>query len=130
MQDLWLVLRVVNLLHLFAVAFMFDRFAVLNNKDETAGTVYRSGCQLIWCWSYAAYVEPRMEQKSGHFQGQLEAFTPEREHPYATPKTERQWRWERDGQKCPIQSLLKCSMKVKGLMHQDHIFRVRGQIQN
>ncbi|KAK3205565.1 hypothetical protein Dsin_019611 [Dipteronia sinensis] len=43
----------------------------------------------------------RMEQKSGHFQGQLEAFTPEREHPYATPKTDRQWRWERDGSKVP-----------------------------
>ncbi|TXG73507.1 hypothetical protein EZV62_002086 [Acer yangbiense] len=43
----------------------------------------------------------RMEQKSGHFQGQLEAFTPEREHPYATTKTDRQWRWERDGSKVP-----------------------------
>ncbi|KAH7561324.1 hypothetical protein ACOSQ2_016238 [Xanthoceras sorbifolium] len=41
----------------------------------------------------------RMEQKSGHFQGQLEAFTPEREHPYANSKTDRQWRWERDGSK-------------------------------
>ncbi|KAH9659462.1 hypothetical protein KPL70_023854 [Citrus sinensis] len=41
----------------------------------------------------------RMEQNSGPFQGQLEAFTPEREQPYVTSKSERQWRWERDGSK-------------------------------
>ncbi|KAJ0084366.1 hypothetical protein Patl1_30243 [Pistacia atlantica] len=43
----------------------------------------------------------RMEQKSGHFQGQLEAFTPEREQQFPPTKTERQWRWERDGSKVP-----------------------------
>ncbi|XWS73788.1 hypothetical protein CRYUN_Cryun02cG0159500 [Craigia yunnanensis] len=41
----------------------------------------------------------RMEQKSGHFQGQLEAFTPERDQPYGTPKSDGQWSWERDGSK-------------------------------
>ena len=41
----------------------------------------------------------RMEQKSDHFQGQLEAFTPERDQPYGTPKSDGQWRWERDGSK-------------------------------
>ncbi|MBA0594473.1 hypothetical protein Gorai_011376, partial [Gossypium raimondii] len=41
----------------------------------------------------------RMEIKSGHFQGQLEAFTPERDQPYRTPKSDGQWRWERDGSK-------------------------------
>lgn len=43
----------------------------------------------------------RMEQSSGPFQGQLEAFTPEREQPFVTSKSERQWRWERDGSKVP-----------------------------
>ncbi|KAK8679727.1 hypothetical protein V6N13_145163 [Hibiscus sabdariffa] len=41
----------------------------------------------------------RMELKSGQFQGQLEAFTPERDQPYQTPKSDSQWRWERDGSK-------------------------------
>ena len=41
----------------------------------------------------------QMEQKSGHFQGQLEAFIPERDQPYGTPKSDGQWRWERDGSK-------------------------------
>jgi hypothetical protein len=41
----------------------------------------------------------RMEHKPGHFQGRLEAFTPEREHPYGTSNEEGQWRWERDGSK-------------------------------
>ncbi|XVE59708.1 hypothetical protein DITRI_Ditri05aG0067900 [Diplodiscus trichospermus] len=41
----------------------------------------------------------RMEQESGHFQGQLEAFTPERDQPYTTPKLDGQWRWESDGSK-------------------------------
>ncbi|XP_044504336.1 uncharacterized protein LOC123224707 [Mangifera indica] len=43
----------------------------------------------------------RMEQNSGHFQGQLEAFTPEREPQFPPTKTERQWTWERDGSKVP-----------------------------
>ncbi|KAL5580148.1 hypothetical protein UlMin_012590 [Ulmus minor] len=37
--------------------------------------------------------------KSGQFEGRLEAFTPERDDPYVTSKTEGQWRWERDGSK-------------------------------
>ncbi|XP_021672304.1 uncharacterized protein LOC110658850 isoform X2 [Hevea brasiliensis] len=43
----------------------------------------------------------RMENRSDtdHFQGRLEAFTPERERPYATLKAEGQWRWERDESK-------------------------------
>ena len=41
----------------------------------------------------------RMEPKPGNFQGRLEAFTPEREHPYGNSKAEGQWRWERDGSK-------------------------------
>ena len=41
----------------------------------------------------------RMENKPVHFQGRLEAFTPEREHPYGNSKAEGQWRWERDESK-------------------------------
>ncbi|XP_021628623.1 uncharacterized protein LOC110626817 isoform X3 [Manihot esculenta] len=43
----------------------------------------------------------RMDSRSDndHFQGRLEAFTPEREHPYVTSKAEGQWRWERDESK-------------------------------
>lgn len=41
----------------------------------------------------------RMEHKSSHFEGRLEAFTPERDNPYASSKSEGQWRWERDGSK-------------------------------
>lgn len=43
----------------------------------------------------------RMEHNSSHFEERLEAFTPppERENPYATSKSEDQWRWERDGSK-------------------------------
>ncbi|XVF69308.1 hypothetical protein PTKIN_Ptkin11bG0070500 [Pterospermum kingtungense] len=40
-----------------------------------------------------------MEQNSGHFQGQLEAFTPERDQPYGTPKSNGHWKWERDESK-------------------------------
>ncbi|CAN6695273.1 unnamed protein product [Malus baccata var. baccata] len=41
----------------------------------------------------------RMEHNSSHFEERLEAFTPppERENPYATSKSEDQWRWEKDG---------------------------------
>ncbi|KAJ0020719.1 hypothetical protein Pint_31680 [Pistacia integerrima] len=52
----------------------------------------------------------RMEQKSGHFQGQLEAFTPEREQQFPPTKTERQWRWERDGSK-------KYALKFELIIH-------------
>ncbi|TKY67006.1 ubiquitin carboxyl-terminal hydrolase 8 [Spatholobus suberectus] len=38
----------------------------------------------------------RAEAKSGNFEGRLEAFTPERENPYANSKPEGQWRWEMD----------------------------------
>ncbi|KAJ7948081.1 Ubiquitin carboxyl-terminal hydrolase [Quillaja saponaria] len=41
--------------------------------------------------------DQQMEQKSSYFEGRLEAFTPEREHPYGNSKPEEQWRWERDG---------------------------------
>lgn len=41
----------------------------------------------------------RIEHKPGHFQGRLEAFTPERERPYGSSNAEGQWRWERDGSK-------------------------------
>lgn len=37
--------------------------------------------------------------KSVQFEGRLEAFTPERDNPYAN--VEGQWRWERDGSKLP-----------------------------
>ncbi|WCJ40131.1 hypothetical protein M5689_021062 [Euphorbia peplus] len=45
----------------------------------------------------------RMETRSesDHFQGRLEAFTPERDHPYPTSKPDGQWRWERDDSKMP-----------------------------
>jgi len=42
---------------------------------------------------------PRGEAKSGNFEGRLEAFTPERENPYANSKPEGQWRWEMDESK-------------------------------
>lgn len=40
----------------------------------------------------------RGEAKSGNFEGRLEAFTPQRENPYANSKQEGQgqWRWEID----------------------------------
>ncbi|KAJ1395672.1 hypothetical protein SESBI_33235 [Sesbania bispinosa] len=41
----------------------------------------------------------RVETKSGNFEGRLEAFTPERENPYANSKPEGQWRWEIDESK-------------------------------
>lgn len=41
----------------------------------------------------------RMEAKSGNFEERLEAFTPERENPYANSKPEGQWRWEMDESK-------------------------------
>lgn len=41
----------------------------------------------------------RAETKSGSFEGRLEAFTPERENPYANSKPEGQWRWEVDESK-------------------------------
>ncbi|KAK7312694.1 hypothetical protein VNO77_36759 [Canavalia gladiata] len=41
----------------------------------------------------------RVETKSGNFEGRLEAFTPERENPYANSKPEGQWRWETDESK-------------------------------
>ncbi|KAF7805766.1 uncharacterized protein G2W53_037927 [Senna tora] len=41
--------------------------------------------------------DQRLEPKSGNFEEQLEAFTPERENPYANSKLDGQWRWEIDG---------------------------------
>src|ERR1044072_7336805 len=41
----------------------------------------------------------RVETKAGEFEGRLEAFTPERENPYANNKPEGQWRWEVDESK-------------------------------
>lgn len=43
----------------------------------------------------------RVETKSGNFEGRLEAFTPERDNPYANSKSEGQWRWELDESKMP-----------------------------
>ncbi|KAJ1424722.1 hypothetical protein SESBI_11429 [Sesbania bispinosa] len=37
-----------------------------------------------------------VETKSGNFEGQLEAFTLERENPYANSKPEGRWRWKID----------------------------------
>ncbi|XP_012443675.1 uncharacterized protein LOC105768341 [Gossypium raimondii] len=56
----------------------------------------------------------RMEIKSGHFQGQLEAFTPERDQPYRTPKSDGQWRWERDGSKVSNQMTPKMFNEGQG----------------
>lgn len=39
----------------------------------------------------------RVETKSSNFEGRLEAFTPERENPFANSKPEGQWRWELEG---------------------------------
>lgn len=55
----------------------------------------------------------RMEQNPAHFQGQLEAFTPEREQPYTTSKTETQWRWERDS--ANVQSSMPPQMFNEGM---------------
>lgn len=41
--------------------------------------------------------DQRMEAKNNNFEEQLEAFTPERENPYANSKSEVQRRWEMDG---------------------------------
>lgn len=43
--------------------------------------------------------DQRMDEKTAQFEGRLEAFTPERDNPYVTSKTEGQWQWERDGSK-------------------------------
>lgn len=56
----------------------------------------------------------RMEIKSGQFQGQLEAFTPERDQPYRTPKSDGQWRWERDGSKVSNQMTPKMFNEGQG----------------
>ncbi|KAK4780473.1 hypothetical protein SAY87_016579 [Trapa incisa] len=56
-----------------------------------------------------AYVAAQMQQAqqmeqqhaSADFQGQLEAFTPERDDPYVTAKGDRQKRWDRDGHAPP-----------------------------
>ncbi|CAN1247627.1 hypothetical protein LINPERPRIM_LOCUS6412 [Linum perenne] len=41
----------------------------------------------------------RVEQESDQFQGQLEAFTPERETSFTSSKPDGQWRWVRDDPK-------------------------------
>lgn len=38
-----------------------------------------------------------LQQTSAQFQGQLEAFTPERDDPYVTSKGDGQQGWDRDG---------------------------------
>lgn len=42
----------------------------------------------------SGYGAGQIQNAHSDFQGQLEAFTPERDQP---PQTEGQWRWERDG---------------------------------
>ncbi|CAH2072209.1 unnamed protein product [Thlaspi arvense] len=45
----------------------------------------------------SAYGAGQIQNAHSDFQGQLEAFTPERDQPYPDSQTEGQWRWERDG---------------------------------
>ncbi|ESQ42162.1 hypothetical protein EUTSA_v10014324mg [Eutrema salsugineum] len=45
----------------------------------------------------SAYGAGQIQNAHSDFQGQLEAFTPERDQPYSDSQTEDQWRWERDG---------------------------------
>ncbi|RDY04829.1 hypothetical protein CR513_11407, partial [Mucuna pruriens] len=63
----------------------------------------------------------RVEAKSGNFEGRLEAFTPERENPYANSKPEGQWRWEMDESKMsnsmPSRMFNEGNMKVSHLYH-------------
>ncbi|MBA0807169.1 hypothetical protein Gohar_022992, partial [Gossypium harknessii] len=67
----------------------------------------------------------RMEIKSGQFQGQLEAFTPERDQPYRTPKSDGQWTWERDGSKGqrpdPNLSLEKQNADIRSRPHDENM---------
>uniref|UniRef100_A0A1J3FTE8 Uncharacterized protein n=1 Tax=Noccaea caerulescens TaxID=107243 RepID=A0A1J3FTE8_NOCCA len=45
----------------------------------------------------SAYGAGQIQNAHSDFQGQLEAFTPERDQPYSDSQPEGQWRWERDG---------------------------------
>lgn len=45
----------------------------------------------------SAYGAGQIQNAHSDFQGQLEAFTPEREQPFSDSQAEGQWRWERDG---------------------------------
>ncbi|KAL1214935.1 hypothetical protein V5N11_033028 [Cardamine amara subsp. amara] len=45
----------------------------------------------------SAYGAGHIHNSHSDFQGQLEAFTPERDQPYSDSQPEGQWRWERDG---------------------------------
>ncbi|GAV91401.1 hypothetical protein CFOL_v3_34796 [Cephalotus follicularis] len=56
--------------------------------------------------------DQRMDQNRSPFQGQLEAFTPERENLYPTSKAEGQWRWERDGPK--VSNPMPSQMFIEG----------------
>lgn len=61
--------------------------------------------------------DQRIETKPGNFEEQLEAFTPERENPYASSKPEGQWRWEIDGSNIS-NSMASCMFIVENLcMH-------------
>ncbi|XP_010420993.1 PREDICTED: uncharacterized protein LOC104706493 [Camelina sativa] len=44
-----------------------------------------------------AYGAGQIQDAHSEFQGQLEAFTPERDQPFSDSQPEGQWRWERDG---------------------------------
>lgn len=45
----------------------------------------------------SAYGTGQIQDSHSDFQGQLEAFTPERDQSYSDSQAEGQWRWERDG---------------------------------
>lgn len=51
----------------------------------------------------SAYGAGQIPNAHSDFQGQLEAFTPERDQPYSDSQVqpEGQWRWERDGPNMP-----------------------------
>ncbi|XVF47046.1 hypothetical protein PTKIN_Ptkin03bG0077800 [Pterospermum kingtungense] len=65
------------------------------------GNAYVSAHNQMQQNMHMAMPMPTPAQESGHFQDQLEAFTPERDQPFGTPpKSDSQWRWERsDGSK-------------------------------
>ncbi|XP_065866041.1 uncharacterized protein [Euphorbia lathyris] len=71
----------------------------------------------------------RMENRSesDHFQGRLEAFTPEREHPYVTSKPDGQWRWERDESKMAIPLASQMYNEGQGLDASRSHFQGKGQ---
>lgn len=95
--------HLINNLTILLMAFMFDRSTnqAFNNLTtmRQQGQYTHSGVSTYAGNQMHQMSTQRMEEKLGPFEGRLEAFTPEREHPYGTSNAEGRWKWERDGSK-------------------------------